>query len=233
MGLVLGAIAFHMLATGAEEISIRTLNRKVGPKLEKMGLGTAGEFEEHLELLRAMDNHTLDFSLFSSDWSTGELSWDNKTVRAFFAAYWATRHASFDEDLPMLNAWIIDKNGERLTAFDEFWQFAAEMPDRALRTGDKLIEDDLNRWMHLFAPCYTPPGKVKGKHEWVQWHRRMVFFSFDGMRERSAETIMKWRKRTRRASNDRCRDRSGLARHCGGPVPVWRGACGKSPWSHG
>jgi hypothetical protein len=198
MGLVLGAIAFHMLANGVEGIGLRTLNREVGPKLERMGHGTAAAFVDDLDLLCRMNNHTLEFMLFDNDIGTGELVWDNRTVRAFFAAYWATRHASFDDDLPKLKDWIIDKDGQRLIAFDEFWQFAAEMPDRALRKGNKLSEEDMGTWMHIFRPCYTPPAKLKGKHEWVQWHRRMVFFTFDGMRKRSPAAIEKWRKRTRR-----------------------------------
>ena len=84
MGLVLGAIAFHMLGKGVEGIGLKTLKRELGLRLEQMKHGTVADFAEDLDLLYRMNNHTLEFSLFDSDISTGELSWDNRTVRRLF-----------------------------------------------------------------------------------------------------------------------------------------------------
>jgi hypothetical protein len=192
MGLVLGAIAFHMLAKGAEGITLSALRRDVGPKLEKMGHGSTGQFVKHLNQLRRMDNHTLEFSLFNSNLSTGQLSWAKRTVKAFFAAYWVTRYGCIKEDLPKLKEWIVDKHGNRLAAYDEFWQFAAEMPDRALSAEDERF----NRWVQVFRPSFTPPAQLTGSHDYVQWHRRMVYHSFELMRKRSPGILTHWREKS-------------------------------------
>ena len=202
MGLVLGAIAFQLLAKRLEAVKIDSVCETVGQKLERMVHGTAASFEDDVNLLYKMDNHTLDFSLFNTNLGTGELSFDNRTVRAFFAAYYATRHGCLKEDLPNLKDWIVDKDGKRLTAFDEFWTFGAEMPDRALRVDYVLTEEDMERWMRIFTPCYTPPAKLKPPaalkepDKWVQWHRQMVYHSFASMKTRSPSTIASWRART-------------------------------------
>jgi formylglycine-generating enzyme required for sulfatase activity len=196
MGLVLGSIAFHMLDQEVDGIGLKELKHEVGPKLQTMGHGTAADFAEDLDQLYRMNNHTLEFSLFNSDVSTGKLVWDNRTVRAFFAAYWEMRDASLDADLQRIRHWIVDQAGNRLYTFSEFWEFAAEMPDRALRSDAKLSQKDLQRWLAVLGPCYTPPAQLTGEREWVQWHRRMVFYSFKLMRKRSPEIIASWRDRT-------------------------------------
>ena len=70
------------------------------------------------------------------------------------------------------------------------------MPDRALRTDKKLSEADKQRWLTIFGPCFTRPAELAGEHEWVQWHRRMIFYSLRQMRSRSLGTIKAWRSRT-------------------------------------
>src|SRR5262249_2684946 len=153
-------------------IGLKELKQAVGQKLQRTGHGSAAQLANDLDLLYRMNNHALEFLLFDSDISSGLLVWHNRTVQAFFAAYWAVRYASPREDLPRMQRWIVDREGKRLSGFDEFWQFAAEMPDRALRTGSKLNMKDLQRWLALFQSSYTPPAELTGQHDWVQWHRR-------------------------------------------------------------
>ena len=49
MGLVLGAIAFHMLDQGVEGIGLKTLTRELGLKLARMGHASAAHFAADLD----------------------------------------------------------------------------------------------------------------------------------------------------------------------------------------
>jgi formylglycine-generating enzyme required for sulfatase activity len=141
--------------------------------------------DDEINLLGKMNVGAVDFLLFRN-LSLQGLRWHDRTVQAFFAAHWAMKYGS-DDDLRLLRKWIVDSNGKRLAGFDEFWQFAAEMPDHLV---------DRNRWLSVFRDCYKPPAQLTGWHDWVQWHRRMVYHSFALMEKRSPMTIDAWRAKT-------------------------------------
>jgi formylglycine-generating enzyme required for sulfatase activity len=188
---LLGAIAFEMFATtadpgrsepntvGVPETELEGFQQAVSHRLVAAGQKPLGN---DFDLLCRMNNETVDFLLFRELGQRGVV-WHDRTVQAFFAAYWGMRYGDA-EDRGRLQSWIVDAKGERLTGFDEFWVFAAELPDALV---------DRERWLEVFTPCYAPPQQVKGPDEWVQWHRRMIYHSFARMRERSPGTITGWR----------------------------------------
>lgn len=185
IGLELGATAFYMMSRGTDRenpqpnwlgTSEGELFGEVGQKLERLGLRTARDYESDLTGLRQMNNFSLDFLLFDNDQAEEHLVFHDRTVQAFFAAYWVMKYGT-DEDLALLDRWIgvVDSDGIRSPGFDEFWQFAAQTPDRALnKLGRKLMPDDHNRWRRVFGPCYQPPreireryrSEVNGAYEW-------------------------------------------------------------------
>jgi formylglycine-generating enzyme required for sulfatase activity len=141
--------------------------------------------DDELNLLGKMNVGAVDFLLFR-DLRPEGLRWHDRTVQAFFAAHWAVRYG-IDDDLKLLRNWIVDRaiddDGEQLPSFEEYWQFAAAMPDELV---DRL------RWLRVFRPCFTPPASLTGSHEYVQWCRRMVYHSFNRMKMRSPSTISEW-----------------------------------------
>ncbi len=195
--VLLGAIAFTMFTEGFEDgqtgpntsgVSQESLLDGVAPRLQQAKQGSVEECERDMDCLRQMNNNTLEYLLFRE---ANQNLWvfHNRTVQAFFAAHWATNYATPD-DFEKMQRWIIDHKGERLDGFNEFWTFAAEMP-----------QVDTGRWLDLFEPCYTPPPdplpsppiSVKDDRRWVEWHRRMLYHSYDRMNERFPAIIDRWR----------------------------------------
>jgi hypothetical protein len=205
---ILGAIAFEMYTMHTnperpqpnfEGVAARQLEGfeiAVADRLLKAGLDKQSDFNRDFNHLTKMNINTVEYLVFRQSDKHG-LAWRDRTVHAFFAAYWAMNYAVAKE-LNAMDRWkfVLTKEGKRLAGFGEFWQFAAEMPDRALQKGDKLTDEDLRRWKHVFHPCYTPPAQVTGPHEWVQWHRRMMYHSFGLMQVRSPHAVAAWRVKT-------------------------------------
>jgi formylglycine-generating enzyme required for sulfatase activity len=111
------------------------------------------------------------------------LVWHDRTVQAFFAAYWAMKFGA-EQDRQLMKSWVVDAVGAPLGGFDDFWTFAVQMPD---------VHVEKSRWLTVFAPCYASPQWLQGAAEWVQWCRRMIYYSFASMQARSPETIAQWR----------------------------------------
>ena len=132
-----------------------------------------------------MNNLSLDFLVFREA-DSKHIRFYDRTVQAFFAAYWAMKHSSPD-DLKLLKTWILDKKNEPLPGFDEFWRFAAEMPGALV---------DRDKWHEMFRPCYATPAelrKTNAKDKEIQWYRKMICFSCERMEERFPETVKNWR----------------------------------------
>ncbi|MBP3957860.1 SUMF1/EgtB/PvdO family nonheme iron enzyme [Gemmata sp. G18] len=192
---LLGAIAFEMFCAkshdgppapntvGVTEVELPHFQEAVGRRLVTAGLGSRADYQNDFDLLMQMNTHALDFLLFREVGNKG-IIWHDRTVQAFFAAYWAVNFATVG-DRKQMERWVVGDEGERLSDFDEFWTFVAELPDAVV---------DRDTWHATLAPCYTPPQKVTGKHEWVQWHRRMIYLSFRHMRNRFPAVIDRWRE---------------------------------------
>jgi hypothetical protein len=191
---LLGAIAFEMFATNADpsrpepntvgvpEGQLETFQAAVSRRLLTAGQRPDLDFGNDLALLIQMNNEAVDFLLFHELGQKG-LVWHDRTVQAFFAAYWAMMFGSA-ENQRLLQRWLVDAEGKVLGGFHDFWTFAAELPDALV---------DRPRWLATFEPCYAPPQQLKGDRDWVQWHRRMIFNSFARMQGRAPDTILRWR----------------------------------------
>jgi formylglycine-generating enzyme required for sulfatase activity len=189
--ILLGAIAFQMFAmnSAAERpepntsgADLKSIRPGVVERLREAEQGTAAEFERDLNFLRMMNNGALEFLIFREA-SERRLVFHDRTVQAFFAACWAMRFGT-PRDRKAMRRWIVDGKGERLGGFDDFWTFAAELPDLCV---------DGPRWRKVFGCCYTPPQELHGQDEWVQWHRRMIYHSFRRMQARFPDTVANWR----------------------------------------
>jgi formylglycine-generating enzyme required for sulfatase activity len=192
---LLGAIAFQTFAMDSHTkqpqprfsgVKLDPFQDHVAQRLQAAGQGTAAEFERDFGLLKDMNIHALDFLLFREA-DARQLVWHDRTMQAFFAAYWAMNFGT-PEDGKNWDRWkaVVEDDGDGLTGFDEFWQFAAEMPDQLLRGTE--------RWLDTFTPCYGLPKQLNGKPgQEIQWCRRMIYHSFARMQERSGETIVQWR----------------------------------------
>jgi formylglycine-generating enzyme required for sulfatase activity len=193
---LLGAIAFEMFATSADpahpepntmgvlEEHLESFKAAVSGRLLAVGQRADRDFYRDFDLLTQMNNEAVDFLLFRELGQRG-LVWHDRTVQAFFAAYWAMKFSSA-ADRQLLQRWVVDTEGEGLPGFgfNDFWMFAAELPDALV---------DRARWLAVFEPCFTPPQQVQGSHDWVQWHRRMIYHSFARMQARSPDAIVGWR----------------------------------------
>jgi hypothetical protein len=193
-------------------------------------------FSNEFNLLTLMNNEAVDFLLFRELGHRG-LAWHDRTTQAFFAAYWAMRFGS-PEDRQLLRDWVVDRNGESLDVFNEFWTFAAEMPNALVdrKRPNGLV--DRERWLAVFRPCYAPPeswwprrvlawilGRRQASHNRVQWQRRMIYHSFARMQERSQETIDRWRGSFRALTRGTARQRRLHQEIEGGFKPINRGIC--------
>ncbi len=212
LGLELGATAFYMMSRGTDRENPQPnwlgateseLIREVGRKLERLGVRTAADYERDLTGLRQMNNLSLDFLLFNNDQASEHLVFHDRTVQAFFASSWAVKYGT-DDNLKLISRWIGVVRGydHHYPAFDEFWQFAAQMPNRALRRPTQNdTEDSHKRWLSLFSPCYLPPAEIwdryqglnVGAYAWTQWHHSMVYHSIKLMKGRDPDTIDRWR----------------------------------------
>jgi formylglycine-generating enzyme required for sulfatase activity len=198
--MILGAIAFEMFATnpdrgrpepnlvGVTEEGLRDFKGAVCGRLLEEGVpGRDLEFGGDFDKLILMNNQGVDFLLFRELGQKG-LVWHDRTVQAFFAAYWAMKFGS-ERDRKLLEGWVVDAEGEALKEFDEFWTFAAQLPDALV---------DQARWLGVFEPCFSPPKMIIGAN--VQGHfyrriflRRMIYHSFLRMQQRFPKTIAAWR----------------------------------------
>jgi serine/threonine-protein kinase len=201
---LLGAIAFEMYAdplahgpdapngnaaraqlapntVGIPGDRLKGFRTAVAKRLRRVKLWGGTSIANEFSLLGKANNKTVDFLLFQELGKSG-LAWHDRTVQAFFAAYWAMNFTA-PSDFRVMEQWkgLVNETGERSAEYDEFWQFAAEMP---------LV--DPGRWLRMFQSCYQPPQKLTGKHEWVQWQRRMLYHSYESMKERSPGTIADW-----------------------------------------
>lgn len=192
VGVVLGAIAFHMFAMNSNAkrpeptttgVGLDPLQAEVAARLESAGERTLADFQRDLDLVRKMNNGTLEFLIFR-ELDDKRLHWHDRTVQAFFAAYWAMTFGTA-KDRNDMQRWIVDSNGKALDAFDDFWTFAAELPDA-------LVEKE--RWLEVFSASYVAPQKLQGNDYPVQWHRRMIYHTFRRMQARSQETIGGWQQ---------------------------------------
>jgi formylglycine-generating enzyme required for sulfatase activity len=154
-------------------------------------LGSPAEFKRDIGELVDMNNGTVEFLLFHELGQGKGLHWHDRTVQAFFAAVWTVKFAT-EEHLALIRKWIVDRKGKRLEAFDEFWQFVAEMPDELVGRNDRDC-----RWLRIIAPSYQPPQHLNESRlsfENVQWHRQMIYFSFASMGQRFPEIVEAWRR---------------------------------------
>lgn len=98
--------------------------------------------------LKKMDSHGLKSILFRDSGIT-RIEFTDITLRDFFAAYWACNYADVETDFDRLWQCVPDPLFERNMAYQEFWNFVAEMPDAALLNGKE-------RWENLMAPIFAP-----------------------------------------------------------------------------
>jgi formylglycine-generating enzyme required for sulfatase activity len=162
---LLGAIAFQMFDMNSKtkdpkpnfgSVRLDPFQDRVAERMEKAGLGTSAEFDRDFDLLKDMNIHALDHLLFREA-DEERLAFHDRTVQAFFAAYWACRHATLDE-LKATRKWVVDDLFEKNVEFREFWRFAAEMPDAVMPRDDDDKADE-ERWLALFRSLYD--GSVK------------------------------------------------------------------------
>jgi formylglycine-generating enzyme required for sulfatase activity len=226
MGVLLAALAFELYGWKrkprpapvdgvlAEDRGI--LKERVARRLVKAGLGTRRQFLADFRLLTKMNNRTVDFLLFKYVGRNG-LVFHDQTVQAFFAAHWATRYGT-PGDRARVQTWVIDATGKRLADFNEFWQFAAEMPDALISKG---------HWLQIFTPCYAEPRTVTGPFQCVQWHHEMIYHSFPRMERRSGNTIAVWRtvSRTLQAGNGEPEQQRIHDEFMHGFLPIPAGVC--------
>lgn len=175
IGTLVGAIAFVMMdgrnadgqprpiLDGMRDQDLQNILKK---NLRDFGLASEGQMEDRLSLLEKMNVHTCDFLLFSDG---GKERWvfRDRTVQAFFAAYWVVKQGSPGQ-LQKIQDWRWDSQGKFLSYYDEFWQFVAQMPK-------SLAED--GKWVALLKPSYLHPHELKGSEGFIQWHRRSVYWS--------------------------------------------------------
>jgi formylglycine-generating enzyme required for sulfatase activity len=169
---MLGAIAFQMLDMRADRknpkprfdsVLLEPFKSRVADRMVAAGQGTHADFDRDFSLLKDMNIHTLDHLLFREA-SKERLSFHNRTTQAFFAAYWACRHARMDasaNELEVTRTWVVDDLFKQNREFREFWQFAAEMHDDGLPM-DLDGSVDESRWIELFTALYD--GSVKDKN---------------------------------------------------------------------
>ena len=191
---LLGAIAFEMFGTnpnpahpepnvlGVPEEQLENFLSAVDRRLRAAGQRQDLSLANDFDLLIQMNNAGVDFLLFRYMGQKG-LVWHDRTVQAFFAAYWAMKHGS-TQDFELLRTWVVDGVGKRIEGFNEFWSFAADLPDPLVETV---------RWIMAFKSCYTPPQQTTDHYECVQWNRRMICHSWCQMQNRSPKTIQEWR----------------------------------------
>lgn len=139
------------------------------PSCRRPGWAPAAQFQEDIDLLRQMNNHSLEFLLFGRNLSQAVIFWPDRTAQAFFAAHWALSYGT-PADLKVMQRWIgLAYNADkRVTAFDEFWLFVAEMPDAALKI-PAYKPPGIERWLQIVRPAFTPPAELQGDFKWVRW----------------------------------------------------------------
>jgi hypothetical protein len=105
-----------------------------------------------------MNTWHLDFLVFEE---AGEFfKFHDRTVQAFFAAYWVSNFGT-PKDRQRMRNWVVDAEDNRLGGFREFWNFVAEMPNQAKpRLSWDLIHK--GRWHDILNSSYTPPQVLTG-----------------------------------------------------------------------
>ena len=187
-----GAIAFVLMGGRSKDgdpepnaagVPRDELRRELHGRREHYGLGGKGKFDRDLNLLGQMNNFTLDYLLFRD---AGGKRWvfHDRTALAFFAAHWAMKRGT-PTDQALIRQWIVGPSDKQLSGYDEFWQFAAEMPEPLA---------DKTRWLAMFCPSYEHPHRLRGSETVIQWHRRAIYLSHRNMEAWEPGTIVAWRK---------------------------------------
>jgi hypothetical protein len=196
-GAVLGAIAFELFAKNpngerpepmTQAVDFSAIEEDVAKRLVNAKQGGANDLNRDLNILRRMNNHSLDFLVFR-EVNSKFLCFYDRTVQAFFAAHWAMKYGT-QEERDLVQNWIVyqgkeDDTPKRLTAYVEFWEFAAAMPD-------VLVNQD--QWLSVFGQCYDQePTKSKLPYDHLQWTREMIYHSHRQMANRSLDRWNHWR----------------------------------------
>lgn len=174
---LLGAIAFEMMSikdaqgnpvpafNGVNDdldgFKIKVLNRfhKAGALVNVVSqVEDVAYFFNDWTALLAMDSLGLGHFIFSGDSGRKLLRWGDISTMAFFAAYWACRWET-PEELAKTKDWVLDPIEEKNEVFREFWQFAADMPQEAMRGLDQQV--DHSRWVKLFCSLYDGSTETK------------------------------------------------------------------------
>jgi eukaryotic-like serine/threonine-protein kinase len=129
--------------------------------------------------LLAMDSHGLKHFLFSTDARDQQLRWTDVTTMAFFAAYWACRWATPQEQ-KQTRAWIIGPLENTNAAYYEFWKFASEMAEDAVR-------EEPQRWIDFMAPLYV--GDVAASKSPPLRSSEFIYRSWGRMQRWDAEPL--------------------------------------------
>jgi hypothetical protein len=169
---------------GVAEEEFDAMQQAVAARLVRGGPPADLDLGADFDALQAMNNGAIDFLLFREVGQHG-IAWYDRTVLAFFAAYWAMKFGD-DTDRACLEQWVVGADNERLAGFAEFWPFAAQLPDALLDPGQ-------TRWHAVFDRYYTPPDQLGATGFRLQWHREMIYHSHDRMQSRSPQTIAEWR----------------------------------------
>jgi formylglycine-generating enzyme required for sulfatase activity len=152
---ILGVIAFEMYPRFSG-VKLHSFQGAAAARAVEAGVASQATFERELLLLKEMNVHALDFLLFRES-NEHRLAFRDRTTMAFFAAYWACRYEK-PKKLEITRTWVVDDLFGMNQEHQEFWQFAAEMPDTGMPKNDR-DETDESRWLALFAPLYD--GSVK------------------------------------------------------------------------
>ncbi len=213
---LVGVIAFTLMSgdPGAEKphpnttgLPIEELQAALQPRFHSTGSWSRKEIEKDLKLLRQMNSHALDFLLFAE---AEEKRWvfANRTTQAFFAAYWAVKWGT-PGDLEQILSWRVGEYINPNSAYDEFWQFAAQMPGRLV---------DREKWLKIFRPSYAETKILYREWDHLSWHHRAIYWTHPNMEQWAPAAINHWRvgaeslQKELNAGWRRCPPDPGLAR---------------------
>jgi hypothetical protein len=196
---ILGAIAFEMYTMHAnperpqpnvEGIAAQQLGvfeTAVANRLSKAGLGKRSDFLRDFDHLTRMNVSTVEYLVFRQS-DKKSLAWHDRTVQAFFAAFWAMNYTT-PEELVEMYRWRVVRFGDEddwelpLQGYGEFWQFVAEMPSAL------IYDPNQKNWFAAIAESFTAPADLPSEDYFLkQWHRRMIYHGYLGMKQRIADT---------------------------------------------
>ncbi|HEX4609319.1 MAG TPA: SUMF1/EgtB/PvdO family nonheme iron enzyme [Urbifossiella sp.] len=188
---ILGAAAFEMFAQGSRgkephpvfeiggDVSafverVRTRLARGKAYRDDAGAILTSFFRTDWAALMAMDSHGLKHFIFSTTGQNGPLRWTDVSTAAYFAAYWACRWGNSDE-WDHARCWIVDPLTEQAAGFQEFWEFALDLPAEA-------IEGD--RWEHLFS---LPYARATAEQPAPIRSTEFIYRSWERMRDTQAQ----------------------------------------------